>query len=150
MEKTHKNKLSYQRCFETPKDKYNFGYFTFLMIGVCILQPWNTYVEAVDYLQIKVPNHDIKFFIGTLSSGPVIATQMVLLFLHKYDRPIIIINISLISISILSLLLPLLLEFGDDRNIDWAITVSIVVLISIFNGGLQICGYGIVGKFPQN
>jgi len=135
---------------ETPEDYRKITYFTFLLLGVGILLPWNSLIMALDFFTVKLPSHDVDFVVSILSNGPLFFTNIIMIVFHKSFPTIKTIVISLCIMIVLNIMLPVLPQVVNSESADWILVFVVIIVMSFVNGIMQSCCYGLVGPFPHN
>ena len=150
---------------KAPTDRYYIGYISFLILGICITQPWvfslnystlsysywpfNSLIEALDFFQEKLPDHDVSYVAPAITFGPFFATHMLMVAFNNWYNPVQVIKICLLAIIVLNIALPIFLEVIATESINWIITLCWVSISSGLNGMVQAWLFGLVGPFPS-
>ena len=126
---------------------YYLIYFSFLILGIVLILPFHSLIQALGFLEANLPNRNIEFVVSTLTNGPVFVGQVIMIFWKCLNMKVGIIS-SLILMTLLWISIPLITEYTLSADKLWIIILSVISIFSFFNGILQSSGYGFAGIFP--
>ena len=127
-----------------PYDKYNYSYWSFLMLGVVLILPWNALVQSLGYLDGKYPEKDFNFLVSTLANAPIFFSQILVLLFYRFIDLKKFIIASLFIMALLSVGIPLVTNYWN----EYIAIMTILSLFWFFNGILQSASFGYAGPFP--
>ena len=127
-----------------PEDKYNYSYWSFMMLGIVLILPWNALIQSLGYFDGKYPDKDFNFLISTLANAPIFLSQILILFVYRFIDMKKFIIISLVIMILLSVGIPLISNYWK----EYIAIMSILSLFCFFNGILQSISFSYAGSFP--
>ncbi len=134
---------------ESPEDKLMFNYFLFLLMGIVLVLPLNSLLQAISFFESNLPGRDIEFVVGTLTNGPVFLGQVMMLLIGKCLNTKMTIVLSLYGMSIMSLAIPFITEYIENADILWYIVLASIFIFCLFTGFYQSSGRGFNAIFPK-
>lgn len=168
----HRNNNHYHhQQNDAPKDKYRLVCFGFTILGVTTLLPWNFFITATDYWMYKFRNVSGDYNSDEPHTSDRTALQT---FFESYlaiaaNLPMLVslcinslygqrfsskkrLYVSLFVMLVVFAITTIFAKIDTDQiqTTFFAITIALVVLISLFSAIFQAAIFGIVASFPDN
>ncbi|KAG5887435.1 hypothetical protein JTB14_003287 [Gonioctena quinquepunctata] len=145
----------------TPPDRYNLVYITFLIHGIGVLMPWNMFITAIDYFtKYKLSKEYIGFAFPYVSNFMQYLTfsSQVPSVLFNWMNIFVQIGGNLttrivwsIGVEVVIFIITVIIAMSDTSSIPYGffwITLVCVVILNIANGIYQNTIFGMAAKLP--
>lgn len=134
---------------DIPEDPMMFNYFLFLLMGIVLVLPLNSLIQAISFFEANLPGRDIEFVVGTLVNGPVFLGQVMMLLIGRCLNTKITIVLSLYGMSVMSFAIPFITEYIENTDVLWYIVLASIFVFCLFTGFYQSSGRGFNAIFPK-
>lgn len=156
---------------EAPKDKYKLVCFGFTILGITTLLPWNFFITATDYWMYKFRNVSggynseephtsqrtplqtfFESYLAIAANLPMLLSMIINSLYGQRFSSKKRLYVSLFVMLIVFGITTIFAKINTDQiqGTFFAVTIALVVLISLFSAIFQAAIFGIVASFPDN
>lgn len=154
-----------------PRDRYKLVWFGFTILGVTTLLPWNFFITAIDYWMYKFRNVTVPYdphephgaertplqtffesYLAIAANFPMLVSMIVnSLYGQRFSQKRRL-YLSLIVMLLIFAMTTIFVHIDTDhmQTVFFAVTLVMVVIVSLFSAIFQAAIFGIVASFPNN